>query len=388
MADESRNRQSGAPEAAGVPPKIRLNLGQPANGRKPDTSRIDLSAAEPPEPSASGGEPLSVRQVLGEGPQTAVRLPAAGPGKSETSRISIHDSRPVKPGEQVPVAKAATSRIPLSESQALGAGGADVPKAMPKPATSKIAEGIVEPGAAEAAAQGSPGRTARIIIDESETELPTGGSLGDTGKMVVPPEVVGPKPPPKTVRLARPTAAPKTVVLKRPDAVAEPAPKTVVLKRPEALAPAAAQPVVSPPTRGPHTVEVSKAGGSGSVLEAKGTTARISIPESAVDTSTPPTQRKTIRIKRPDAGGAPVSSARTVVLQRPAIKLAPTPEGAPEGLAPSQELAEALGAAEERGPGVGFAIVAALTFLVLGGLLYALLAQTYFPDWPMPGRVI
>lgn len=387
MADDVVEGKGPEDGAAPVPPKMRLNLSRPpTNGKKPETSRIDLSAAAPPDVAPPGAEPLNVREVLTDSPVTAVRLPGAGTEKSHTSRISIHDSQPVPPGEAVPMAKAATQRIPLRESQPIAGAGAEVvPKAVPaKRATSQIqTEGITAPAAAaDAAAQGALGRTARIIIDETETGLPTGGSLGDTGKMVIPPEAAA-KVPPKTVRLTRPTAgAPKTIVLKRTDAPSAP-PKTIVLRRPDAAA--LATPTVAPPSQGPHTVAVQQLG-AGSSLEEKGATARISIPESALDTAAPPTRRKTIRIKRSD--GAPASAARTVVLPRPSAPRVAAEEGAPAGMTPQIELEEALGVSGQREPGVGYAIVAILTFLVMGGVLYALLAQTYFPNWPLPGKVL
>lgn len=389
MSDEVRDTSPETPAPPDLPPKLRLPLQGAANGKKPDTSRIDLGAAEPPEPAPAGGEPLRIADVLKElqSPRTEVRSPSAATPKSQTTRVSISDSQPVKPGESVPIAKAATSRIPLSESQKLAAETAgEVPKAIPtNRATSPIPTEGVQPSpvAAEAAAQGALGRTARIIIDEEES-LPTGGSLGDTGKMVIPPAAVPPAPgaPPKTVRLQRPGTgpAPKTIVLKRPEGAPGAAPKTVVLKAP--AAPAA--PVVSPPAEGPHTVEMSS---PAETLEAKGATARISIPASALDATAPTTQRKTIRIKRSEG---PATGARTVVLTRPSVTAAPKTEGGPSpilAMEPKAELEEALGV-PTREPGVGYAIAAIVTFLVMGALLYVLLAQTYFPNWALPGRVM
>lgn len=397
MSDDVRDQYPEVPAPSEVPPKLRLPVSGAINGKKPETARIDLAAAEPPEPTGAGGEPLRVTDVLNEvaAPRTEVRIPSAGPLKSQTTRLSVSDSQPVQPGESVPIAKAATARIPLSDSQRLAAETAgDVPKAIPsKRATSPIpTDGVhATAAAAEAAAQGALGRTARIILDEEEA-LPTGGSLGDTGKMVIPPVAVTPPPgaPPKTVRLQRPAAgpAPKTIVLKRPESTPGMAPKTTVQKAPTAGAPAVPRapltPVVSPPTEGPHTVETAS---PVDTLEAKGATARISIPASALDVGAPTTQRKTIRIKRSEG---PATGARTVVLARPpapdtsGTKLTVRPTIAVE---PKQELEEALGV-PSRDPGVGYAIVTILTFLVMGALLYVLLAQTYFPTWALPGRVM
>ncbi|MCX7818079.1 MAG: hypothetical protein N2652_02555 [Kiritimatiellae bacterium] len=387
MIDEARDTSPQEPSPSELPPKLRLPGSGKPNGLKPETKRIDLSAAEPPDSAPTGDEPLRVADVLKSvSPRTEVRMPSAVPPKSQTTRLSVSDSQPVQPGESVPVAKAATSRIPLSESQRLAAEKAgEVPKAIPtKRATSPIAtEGVQAPAAAAAAAaQGALGRTARIIIDEEES-LPTGGSLGDTGKMTIPPAAVPPAPgtPPKTVRLQRPAAgpAPKTIVLKRPEGAPGAAPKTVVLKPPSPSAPA--EPAVSPPSAGPATVETPS---PAATLEAKGATARISIPASALDAAAPTTQRKTIRIKRSEA---PVSSARTVVLARPPVTAAPKTEGAPvPTIEPKAELEAALGVPTAE-PGLGYAIVAILTFLVMGALLYVLLAQTYFPQWALPGRL-
>ncbi|MBM4153689.1 MAG: hypothetical protein FJ221_01485 [Lentisphaerae bacterium] len=385
MADEKTNGANGGDSASPIPPKIRLNLGQPG-AKKPDTSRIDLAAAEPSTIETAGaGEALNVRDVLGKSPKTAVLPPVSATVKAQTSRISIHDSQPVAPGDAIPVAKASTSRIALRDSQRVPPFAA---AAVPKAATSKVATGAIQAAGGpveQITQQAALGRTARIMIDADET-LPTGGSLGDTGKMTIPADVAAKATPPKTVRLQRPTAAPKTVILKRPDAGA--APKTVVLKRPEAPAEPAHRPVVAPPTQGPKTVQLNAAGEA----EQKGATARISIPDGAVDTSAPPTQRKTIRIKR--GGEGPATGAKTLVLQRPVAREEGEPgvEGIAEGATPAQiaeaELSRALGVQEVDEPGVGYGIVAILAFLVIGTLLYALLAQTYFPNLPMPQPMV
>ena len=386
MADDKTNGANGGEHASPIPPKIRLNLGQ-AGAKKPDTSRIDLAAAEPATIDTAGaGEALNVRDVIGEPPKTTVLPPVSATVKAQTSRISIHDSQPVAPGEAIPVAKASTSRIALRDSQRVTPFEA---AAVPKAATSKIATGAIAAAGGpveQITQQAALGRTARIMIDGPDEALPTGGSLGDTGKMTIPADIAAKAAPPKTVRLQRPSAAPKTVILKRPDAGA--APRTVVLKRPDSPASPVPPPVMAPPTQGPKTVQLNAAGEA----EQKGATARISIPEGAMDTSAPPTQRKTIRIKR--GGEGPSTGAKTLVLQRPMVHEEGVPgvEGLPEGATPAQiaeaELSRALGVQEVDEPGVGYAIVAILAFLVVGTLLYALLAQTYFPTLPMPAPMV
>jgi hypothetical protein len=383
MASEDTNGANGADSASPIPPKIRLNLGK-SGATKPDTSRIDLAAAEPPAvEAADAGEPLNVRDVLKTAPQTTVRPPIQTTVKAQTSRISIHDSQPVAASDAVPVAKASTSRIALRDSQRVTLPGAG---SVPKAATSKIATGAISatPTARveQVAQQAALGRTARIMIDGPDEALPTGGSLGDTGKMNLPADLAAKATPPKTVRLQRPTTAPKTVILKRPDAGG--APKTVVLRPPGAGHEAPAQTIVTPPTQGPKTVHLQKPGEGGSALEEKGATARISIPDGSLD-SAPPTQRKTIRIKR--GGEGPTTGAKTLVLQRPVAReeMEPGAEGTASAQIAEAELNRALGVEEPDEPGVGYAIVAILAFFVVGTLLYALLAQTYLPTLPMPG---
>jgi hypothetical protein len=341
MADEKSNGTNGNGGAAPLPPKIRLNLAQ-TGAKKPDTSRIDLAAAEPASIDTRGSsEPLNVRDVIDSGPKTTVRPPAEAQAKSQTSRISIHDSQPVAPGESIPVAKSSTSKVSTGTIRASGQPTADV------------------------VANAALGRTARIMIDGPGEALPTGGSLGDTGKMTLPSDLAAAAAPaPKTVRLQRPMTSPKTVVLRRPQA--------------------APQPVMAPPTQGPKTVQMHKPGEGGSVLEEKGATARISVPEGALE-SAPPTQRKTIRIKR--GGEGPSTGAKTLVLHRPtATGEDGAPAGSPlSGVVAEAELGRALGIEESVEPGVGYAIVAILTFFVVGTLVYALLAQTFLPNLPMPG---
>ncbi|MBU4459436.1 MAG: hypothetical protein KJ579_02620 [Verrucomicrobia bacterium] len=341
MAEEKSNGTNGNGGAAPLPPKIRLNLAQ-TGAKKPDTSRIDLAAAEPAAIDTNGSsEALNVRDVIDSGPQTTVRPPAEALAKSQTSRISIHDSQPVAPGEAIPVAKSSTSKVSTGTIRASGQPVADV------------------------VANAALGRTARIMIDGPGEALPTGGSLGDTGKMTLPADLAAAAAPaPKTVRLQRPMASPKTVVLRRPQA--------------------APQPVMSPPTQGPQTVQMNKPGEGGSGLGEKGATARISVPEGTLE-SAPPTQRKTIRIKR--GGEGPSTGAKTLVLHRPtATGEDGAPAGSPlSGAVAEAELGRALGVEESVEPGVGYAIVAILTFFVVGTLVYALLAQTFLPNLPMPG---
>lgn len=369
MADQHSNGKT-------PPPKIRLGGDKPpvapVGTFKSDTSRVDLSATQPTEVRSSGGEPLNIREVLSR----------RADEKGATSRIPLSETQGVAPGEQVPVAKAKTgpvegksatlrvamtegagdetTRVTLRESQRLTP---EEEAALDKTSTVRVdLTGLVspdQPGADASAILASPelerlkadaskNRTARISIDvpSDETqsipgeELPTGAPVGSPASA-----------PPKTVRLNRPSASPKTIVLKRPEPAGE-TPKTVVLKRPDER------------------------------IEEKGATARIAIPEAAFE-ATPTSQRKTIRIKRSDGSGpAPAAGAKELRIARPAPASALAPD---EG-----EIRAAIGARDpdRTEPGVFFTVLAIAATLVLGVLVYVLLAQTYFIDWNFYGKII
>ncbi len=342
MPEEKKN-------GATPPPKISLNLRPPtATPGKPksDTARVDLASAQPPTLKPTGGEPLNIKDVLDKG----------GAAKSSTSRISLSDTQTVAPGETVPVAKISTGPVETDGARTETARVRLAAEPGPKKETVRVDLTGAAPATAMAPISMPPAgdedasknRTARIAIDIPATdesiptgEVPTGAPVSAT-------------PPPKTVRLTRPAAAtPKTVVLKRPESAAE-APKTVVLKRPDER------------------------------IEEKGATARIAIPEAAIETA-PPTQRKTIRIKRTGAPGAAPAEAPAGGLR--IARAAPAGEAGPA----IAEIEEAVGVPEKASslePGTVFAILSIAATLVLGVSVYILLQQTYFPDWSWPGKLV
>ncbi len=364
MADDKPN--AGQP----VPPKIKLTKNGSA---KPDTSRIDLAATSPVDVKASAGEPLNIRDVL---------QPSAG--KAETSRISLHDSQPIQPGEQVTKAKLGTSRVVLAE----GAGEA-------KTGTSRVkledSQGLPKTGTARITLDdsqtvtGGKGVTARITLDESQPvalkpeeksatvrvdltdvsgiEGARAAAAADeaarnrTARIVIEPEAAAPIAPPPAP--AAKGAPPKTIKLQRPAAAV---PKTVVLQRP-AEAPAAAT---------PRTVVLRK---PGEAEESKGATAKISIPELPREEAAG-SQRKTIRIKRPD--GTTVSGGKKISLAKPA---APSEETGGR-----IEIETSLGIRDDS-PGGFYTILAIAATIVVGVLLYLLLAQTLAPTLPWPGKI-
>ena len=364
MAEEKKNGTT-------PPPKIVLSKPRPpvapVGKPKSDTARVDLAASQPLNLSPKGGEPLNIREVL--------QAPEAP--KSATSRINLSETQSVAPGETVPVAKVSTTAIgatsAIGATAAIGATsaietsrvklGGDEESSDRKSETVRVdltgmvssdqpsgtAPISVVPEAGRAIEDASKNRTARISIDipaadDAERmqtgEVPTGAPLTPASA-----------PPPKTVRLTRPPAAlPKTVVLKRPEPSGS-EPRTVVLKRPDEK------------------------------LEEKGATARIAIPEAAVEAA-PPTQRKTIRIKRSGGPAVPALPAADS-----GIRIARTAPAEAES-EKAFELAKAVGAGESSEPGIVFAILSIAAALILGVLVYVLLQQTYFPEWSWPGKLV
>ncbi len=152
-------------------------------------------------------------------------------------------------------------------------------------------------------------------------------------------ETAVPSPePPRTVRLKRPSSAPRTVVMKKTKSEPDDA-----------------------------TAE-------------KGTTSRIQVPEGAIPQE-PASTRKTIRIKRsgaPAAGGA----AKTLTISRPTKSEGPTLSAKADAAREDLE----SGIADE--PGALFGILTIAAVLVLCVLVYILVAQTFAPDLPFPGRVL
>ncbi|MBP7275124.1 MAG: hypothetical protein KBA51_02855 [Kiritimatiellae bacterium] len=352
MAEEKKN-------GATPPPKIVLSKPRPpvapVGKPKSDTSRVDLAASQPMDLSKKGGEPLSIREVL-QSPETP---------KSATSRISLSETQSFVPGDSVPVAKvgtgslSGTSEIDTSRMKLGGEGESaekksetvrvDLTGMVSPDQPSGTAPISVVPEASRVIEDASKNRTARISIDvpteDDAVRMETG--VVPTGEPLTPAGA----PPPKTVRLTRPPAAlPKTVVLKRPETSGT-EPRTVVLKRPDER------------------------------LEEKGATARIAIPEATAEVA-PPTQRKTIRIKRSGGPAGPALPAGDSGIR--IARTAPTEEEGETAL----ELANAVGAGDSCEPGVFFALLSIAATLILGVLVYILLQQTYFPDWSWPGKLV
>lgn len=299
------------PPASSVPPKKPPTVHLTKPSIKKETSRIELSDAE--SPMDAPGETLSISEALNGFTRSA------DADKSSTSRIHLTEAEQAQPNTSVPDAKDSTARIVLGGAVGRTSGGIAGDS---KDATVRLdLTGLVETGVSS----GEKGMTA-TASQTSSIDVPG-----------VPLAV-----PPKTVRLQRSATSPKTVVLRRPGETA--APQTVVLQRPAVA--------------------------NSENDSAKGATARISIPDSVVQTQNS-SQRKTIMIKRPGQGG--------LVLQKP---MASAEVDQPSDLA---DLMEGLQVDE---PGAIYSVLALVAVLLLAVLLYVLAAQTIAQTLPFPGRII
>lgn len=356
MADEKNNvPPQGVPGAPKAPPKS-------------DTSRIDLSEAEAPPPKIAPHETLNIKEVVQNVPPAPAKpvkpltttvakaIPASSP-KTSTSRISL-EAALTESGALDETAKDQTIRLDLTTG------------APRSPQTAVISDA-------------QKNRTARIRIEESTAAADTDHIAvgGDTSHITLEPGKA-PKAA-DTDHISLTERADETSHIQLPGAPAEPPPKTIRIARPVAMpgtvSPAGAGPAsATAPIPPPKTVVLKRPGEEAPTD--KGSTARIAVPEGIVQAG-PASQRKTIRIKRPDA---PTAGGKTLVIARPSRAPSVTlPTSAEEQV---EEAVREL--KEEDTPGVAFAIMAIAATLVAAALVYVLAAQTILPNLPMPGRVL
>lgn len=286
-----------------------------------------LSLRPPVPPPASPVEPAGVDL---EAPTIILKKTPANAEKKKTSRIALDD--------------ALQSRI--NAAMNVTAAG-DAPKSinLPRPSGERSAVptvSLIRPTVPDAS---SKSMTSRIAL---ETVLPPGGknlTLADE-----PADDGSPAIGVKTIRLRRPG---------------------------EATTPRMSM----APSEAPISAAAPEDGSS-----AKSRTARLDTPattRSEAD-SGPPTQRKTIRIKRPTDSSA-AKPARTLSLARGSASAAIS-ETAKREATPASGLPPE--AASERDPGPVFALVAVAAALVATVLLYVLIVQA-FPgaDLSWPGQI-
>ncbi|MCX6995535.1 MAG: hypothetical protein NTV49_00245 [Kiritimatiellaeota bacterium] len=334
MAEEPRTEQ---PKAE--PPKVTLNgNGKPPTSRTPagepgaspagvppklkidtarlksETTRISLSEAQPAALELPGHEAIKRTTMRIE---PAAPAPSAGGSPSkQTTRIDLSDGVAAEAAQGPEVPRRVTARIELGGGQAPASTATQAKKI-----TARIDLTAAKPAGAEPSVEAVKKMTARI-------EMP-----GPTAAAVPPLPSPAQGPVPRTIKIKQPGAA------------------TVVLKRTPDLAP---------------TGELDES--------RKSETARIELPAENI-VEQPVTRRKTIRIKRPDAGLEP--AAHTVTITR---------EGEPtEGTAVA-EAGLTLAVGEEE-PGALYALMAMAATVIVLVLIYVLAAQTFAPDLPFIGKV-
>ena len=315
MADEPRSSQpSEEPPATpqvGVPPKLKVDTSR----LKSETSRIELSAARPTPGAGPDSEPIKRATKRIDLSQTAATGAAPVPETpaKQTSRINLGDSMAgTAVGTSVPPQRS-TSRIDLSGGQP---PSPEPQVAQAKKMTARIDLAEAKPAAPGLAPEAPKRTTARIDLPGTATPVP-------------PPMPT--EPPPRTVRIKSPGAP------------------TVAVKR------------------------MSELASSGDFdTSRKSETARIEMPAENI-VEQPVTRRKTIRIKRPDAGLEPASHVVTIAREEGATA---EPTGAPTETV-----------AGEAEPGVAYSLMALAATVIVLVLIYVLAAQTIAPDLPFVGKI-
>jgi hypothetical protein len=163
------------------------------------------------------------------------------------------------------------------------------------------------------------------VVPTSPTAIPASGSAADT------------------------VARPKTILVRRPQR----APDSIT--RPSAVTQVVAQ----------QTAQARKS-----------ETARLEIPKEATAEDRPTTRPKTIRIKRPDG----TTARKQLTIARPE-------EGSEETLPAGLRAPAAIAARRDDAPGGFWAVLAIAATLIVGALIYVLLAQTFAPTLPFPGKI-
>ena len=254
MADE-------APKAAGngEPPKIKLNLGgmaRPPTGsgdavqspglkikpsdKKTETTRIDLSLAQPPPPIASVGDTQPVLpDITDAAKKSTVRVDAPPVVKADTQRIKTETKR----FDPVAISKQTTMRVEVEEKRKVDTTRITLPadsfvKPGVKPAApdsesedvfkrKTIPVGVPTPPPADSArpktiqVKKPIGRPAESIIPPTAptAETVSEAKKSETARIDLPPDAGEcPATRPKTIRIKRPdgTTARKALTIARP----------------------------------------------------------------------------------------------------------------------------------------------------------------------------
>ncbi|HOW96365.1 MAG TPA: hypothetical protein P5567_10165 [Kiritimatiellia bacterium] len=278
-----------------------------------------------------------------------ISLQPKQPGKSETSRIELGEARPADPME---LAKKMTARIDA-----------------PKPPVRVISE-VERLATAKTATQQFKSMTQQVK-----------SATAPISKAAIP-DLDAAKKQTARIDLQEVLGSGDEDIFKRRTAILDPSkiqaaeaaaqPKTIRIKRPEG----GTGPIkpVSEPMKPAEPVAAEAR---------KSETARIELPADVAEEAAAeaPTRRKTIRIKRPEGGGAPMA-IRPMSVSQPATAVTRAEPGELPVIAPAEE-----------GPGAVYSILAIAALLVACVLIYVLAAQVGTvesltpPHMPFPGGV-
>lgn len=384
----------------------------PSGDAKRTTMRLDQAGGGTGETQKVGSAPSSA-----EVNRTTIRLDQNGSvAQSETARIDVKkttlriDEPAAGATQQVP---GETSRIDAKRStirldqQAASSGDTqqmqgETSRIDVKKSTIRI-EAIPQTGSGET--QRTGGETKRIDLKTVETGQMSGAAATppaappkltdtqqqqlkkETTRLEIPPEVAkrqtgriqtAPMTEPadvfkkRTGKLASAPVAPPVVPIAPATPVSAPGadtvarPKTIVVRRPQ-----------RPSDSVPRPSAVTQVLAEQTAQARKSETARLEIPKDVGAEERPTTRPKTIRIKRPDG----TTARKQLTIARPG-------EGGEEATLPEGLRAPSHVPAGAADPGGIWAVLAIAATLVIGVLIYVLLAQTHALDLPFPGKVI
>ena len=368
----------------------------PAVDTRRSTIRIDTTS---PTPSANLGEtsaidpkkatvrtdlPSGSTQPMSLGTETArvdqkkqtmrVDQPVAGqPG--ETAKVDVKRSTiridAAPSGTTQPVSQGETSRIDVKKStiriDAIPQTGPETRRIDLKTVETGLVlpKTTTQPAAAE---QSKKSETTRL-------ELPAEVVKRQTGRIQIapaqePPDVfkrrTGPVAPAGGAPIVPLTPATAADTIARP--------KTIQVRRPPrpSSAETPARPISAPPAV-PAGVDAA------SQQARKSETARLELPKDIGSDDRPVTRPKTIRIKRPDG----TTSRKPLQIARPAEGDASEVDHMPEKLRGPVAVAEVPDA-----PGGVWTILTIAAFLMIGFLIYVIVAGDYMHDLPIWGRLV
>lgn len=344
------------------PPKIKLGLN--GNGLpKPPTT------VEPKSAPTDGDAPPKLKLSRPASQRLKKPEPATVEEKKSTTRISLSEAKPaIKDPADVQRQKVETTRVNLSSA-------VPPPKAKPvrtdteeKSATIQIDDLSQE--SLDDLYKAALNATQRVILDEHKTAAASGDVSASLRQVEI------------AEANKKHTARIDLNEMLTPEEQAELQKKKTMSIGEEKPAPAATVKLRSPVSgadAGSSTISIAPVDTTESQ---KSETARIDLPGGIpASGGSPPSQRKTIRIKRPD-GSSLSAGGRTLTIARTGTATAPTAIPSEDALTLDSEAGS-----DAESHSLTFSLLALVAVLVALAVVYVLTA-TMMPDLPFPGRLV